>query len=384
MGKADKRRQQVYDLVLTKHQKVADVAELMRVPERTIRADVAELNRQMAADMMQMGQEQRRVNLIDETRQQKGRIYRYLQGDITDSARAKYEAILLDIGRQSEKFFDKLASLAQKGGGSDLEDHLKSMAFSKFNEFIGLPPHPNSKLPGPITQAQLGVFEAVDPQRRSWLIVNKSRQIGITEIVLRILVYLSFSKYRGKKIAIVAGTRVETAMEIFERLKALFRNIPEAVQLAAADHLILKNGTSYHVVPASKNAINGWTGFAAFLLDESAFWNLEEDTVILNSFLPIARTNGSDVFQISNPNGMRGFFWHIWEAPSPSWTKLEIDIHRGGRELYTPEQIQEMIDSSDEDPASAYLCKFVGGRDSVLGDLSQEDMTSIYEAVAFD
>ena len=113
-------------------------------------------------------------------------------------------------------------------------------------------------------------------------------------------------------------------------------------------------------------------------------WDLSEDQVILDSFLPIARTNSSDVFMISNPNGPRGFFYHILQAPSPSWTKLEIDIHEGGKELYTPEQIQEMIDSTDEDPASSYLCKFVGGRNSIFGDLAEEDRTSIYEAVSFD
>ena len=202
--------------------------------------------------------------------------------------------------------------------------------------------------------------------------------------MLRILAYFAYSKYKGKKIAIVAGTRVETTQEIFDRLKALFRNISDTVAVTAADEIRLKNGTSFHVVPASKHAINGWSGFGAFLLDESAFWNLEEDSVILNSFLPIARTNSSDVFMISNPNGPRGFFYHIIEAPSPSWHKLEIDIHEGGKELYTSEQIQEMIDSSDEDPASAYLCKFVGGKDSIFGDLAEEDMTTIYEAVNFD
>ena len=41
--------------------------------------------------------------------------------------------------------------------------------------------------------------------------------------------------------------------------------------LASADELRLKNGTSFHVVPTSKHAIVGWTGFAAFLMDESNF-----------------------------------------------------------------------------------------------------------------
>ena len=67
----------------------------------------------------------------------------------------------------------------------------------------------------------------------------------------------------------------------------------------------------------------------------------------------------------------------IIDAPSPSWNKLEINIHEGGKELYTVEQVQEMINSSDGDPSSSYLCKFTGGRDSMFGDLSEEDITTI-------
>lgn len=384
MKNLEKRRREVYDLCVKKHQSPSSVAEVMKVSERTIRNDIGHLNKQMAKELFELGHEQLLIGLIEDQREAKARIHKRLAMDIPETARAKYETVLMDADKLQERFFEKLYSMTKKAGGSKLEDALSGMSFTKFCETVGLPLHPYTKLPGKVTQAQLKVVESVHPSKRSWIALNKARQCGFTEVVLRTMAWLSFSKYRGKKIAIVAGTRVETTEEIFDRLKALFRNIGETVKLASADVLELKNDTSFHVVPASKHAINGWSGFAAFLLDESAFWNLEEDTVILNSFLPIARTNSSDVFMISNPNGPRGFFYHIIDAPSPSWTKLQIDIHEGGKELYTPEQITEMIESSDEDPASSYLCKFVGGRDSIFGDLSEDDISSIYEAVSFD
>lgn len=384
-NKIELRRKQVYDLYLIKHEPVDNIAKLMKVAPRTIRRDVVHIHKQLAKDLNEIGHEQLLVNLLEELNQQKNRIFRYLQDhELHHTARAKYEALLIEVGKQIEKQYEKLAKLAIKIGNSELEDSLASMTFTRFNETIGLPLHASSKLPRAITQAQMKVFEAVDPSKRSWIILNKARQCGFTELVLRTLVYYSFSKYRGKKIGICAGTRIETGLEIFNRLKDLFRNINDVVLEDSAETLRLKNGTSFHVIPASKHAVNGLTGFAAFLLDEANRFNLDDDSVIINNFLPLARTNMSDVFMISNPYMPAGFFYHILQAPSPSWTKLTIDIHEAAVGLYTKEHVQEMIEKSDEDPASSYLCQFVGGRDSIFGDLDDEDLTDIYEAVAFD
>lgn len=383
---AEKRRQHVYDLCLNKGQTVEAVAAVMKAPLETIRQDVKAAYRTAVDDILGLGRERIIVDAMRENTEQRARIKACLQAEETgDSARAKYEALIQQNSKDQLNYFKELEAAAVRQTAADrLEDHIAAMSFEQFNGLIGLPRHPYTNLPQKITEAQMQVFDAVDPVKRSWIHLNKSRQCGFTELVLRALAYYAFSKYQGKKIAIVAGTRVETTQEIFERLKAMFSTIADTVQLSAADTLKLKNGTSFHVVPASKHAINGWSKFGAFLLDESAFWNLEDDRVILNSFLPIARTNSSDVYAISNPNGPRGYFYWVAESPSPSWTKLVIPIEEGGKELYTPEQIQEMIESSDEDPASAYHCQFVGGRDSVFGDLAPEDITSLREAVAFD
>ena len=379
-----KRREQVYDLCVVKSQPVTEVANIMNLKPKVIRSDIHKIQKQMAKELMELGHETLLIEMLERRKAQSSRIHHYLQDDIADTARSKYEMILMEIDKMTENLYSKLVKIAKKSTDSKLEDELSQMTFARFNEIIGLPIHPYKKLPCPITQAQMKLFDAVDPEIRSWVALNKARQCGFTEIVLRILIYYSFSKYRGQKIAIVSGTRVETTLEIFSRLCGLFQNISEVVAVASSDTLKLKNGTSFHVIPASKNAINGWSSFSAFLLDESAFYNFLEDQVILNSFLPIARTNSSDIFMISNPNGARGFFYSIIDAKSPSWTKLEIDINEGGRELYTKEQIQEMINSSDEDPNSSYMCKFVGGRDSIFGELTKEDLSSIYEAVPFD
>ena len=152
------------------------------------------------------------------------------------------------------------------------------------------------------------VFNAVDPVKHSWLCTLKSRQVGLSEVVLRTLAYHAFGKYRGKKIAIVLGTRIESTVEMFDRLKEIFRSIPDTVQLVGADVLKLKNGTTFQIFPASRNSINSFSKIGAMMIDEAAFFNYEEDRVILDAYLPIARTNRSDVFLISTANGPRVCF----------------------------------------------------------------------------
>ena len=379
-----KRREQIYDLCIVKSVPILEVAETMKINPKVIRADIRAIQKEMAKNLMEQGHESLLVTLLENRRIQTSRIHRYLQKDLADTARAKYESILMEIDKQIENLYSKLVKIAVKTSDRTLEDELAQMSFQKFAHVIGLPIHPDRKLPCEITEAQMKFVNSIDPQKRSWVCLNKSRQTGMTQAAITCLAFLAFTKYRGQKIAIITGTRVETTTEIFKRLCDLFKNISDVVASVSSDTLTLKNGTSYHVVPSSPTALNGWTSFSCFMIDESAFYNLESDRVIIHNILPIARTNSSDVLMISNPNGPRGFFYHTFNSTSPSWTRLEMNIHEAGKEMYSPEQIQEMIDSSDEDPASAYLCKFVGGRDSIFGELSEEDISTIYEAVAFD
>ena len=271
-----------------------------------------------------------------------------------------------------------ITNLARKNGWIDEESitKLKPMTkdFLKFNDLIGLPKHPQTFKPGKITKIQNKVYEEhINIKEQVKLHLNKARQDGWTELILRALALGSFHKYANGKIIIIPGTREKTTKDIFNRYLGLYKNIPEYIAEIGSLYMKLKPpyNTEIFGMPANPEAITGWTKIKAIFMDEAAKWNLVDDLPVINAILPIVRTNKSDLFMISTPKGPRGFFYQI-EIDDNDFTKLVIDLHEGGKELYTEEERMEMIESTQEDPEQEYMNKYTTGRDSIWGEVTEE------------
>jgi len=269
---------------------------------------------------------------------------------------------------------------------SRIDPDLAKRDFTGFNERVGLPQHPDTLVRQPLTECQMHFYNNyVPPDKPAWILLNKARQCGWTETVLRILAYHGFHKYAGRKIGIVAGTNQKTTRQIFGRLRELFKPLPHLVLYDRPMELGLVNGTEYHAGAANVETFTGWTKFGAFFMDEAAKWDLIDDRPVLNAMLPIARSNGSDVFMISTPKGPRGFFYHIdmGEWGGDKFSRIKYDIYEAGGELYTLDQIEEMIAATDVDPDQEYMCKYTSGRESVWGPLTHDDFTDEYMERAY-
>ncbi|MCE2507469.1 MAG: hypothetical protein J4F36_13595 [Nitrosopumilaceae archaeon] len=106
-------------------------------------------------------------------------------------------------------------------------------------------------------------------------------------------------------------------------------------------------------------------------MDESAKWKLVDDTPVFNSVMPIVRSNGADLFLVSTGKGPIKMFYQIY-LDSQEFVKLEYNILRTIGNLYTKEQVDNMIASSKEDPDQEYMCKFTVGQDSILGAITDD------------
>ena len=281
---------------------------------------------------------------------------------------------LLGINKASVDFTREVkdAHSRMKGGHAGSLDIIP-IDFIEFNELIGLPRHPFTFKPHCMTKAQLDYVGSFGTHHIKTHL-NKARQCGWTELILRWLAHQSFFKYAGKKIIIIPGTRQQTTKQIFARFLGLFVKIRSHIAEVGQLYIKLKNGTEIFGLPANPEAITGWTKIGAVFMDEAAKWDLTDDQPVLNAIMPIVRTNKSDVFMISTPKGPRGFFYYIEMDGKSTFDKKIVDIHLGGEELYTQEQIQEMLNSSEEDPAQEYLNQYTSGRSSIFGsDFKQEE-----------
>lgn len=263
---------------------------------------------------------------------------------------------------------------------------------------VGLPKHGATKEEMPLTPYQVEFFEKIDgivqftPENQKaqkvkdgidWLRkyhlfhVNKGRQMGFTEIVLRIIQFYCFSRYAGSNIAIQAGTTGVLAQKDLRRFARLFKPIPSVVQQwikSTKEGVCIKlvNETVVYAYPASEEAITGDTNYKCIFQDESAKWKMINDQPVFDSIMPIIRSNGADLFLISTPKKPQKTFYHIHKEPG-EFVKLEYNIWRTEGNLYTTEEIEKKLATTTEDPNQEYLCKFTIGKDSILGIVTDKD-----------
>ena len=247
-----------------------------------------------------------------------------------------------------------------------------------FQHIIGLPRHPSTLQQMGLMPYQTEFFNYTVNTKHNKFHVNKSRQIGFTEIVLRILAYHCFNKYAGHKIMIVAGTREKTTKKIMQRFAELFHNIPDAIIQSKTDlYIKLANGTEIEGFPSNSDAIRGDTKIAAIFIDEAAHFKLIDDSVVMNAIKPIVDTNKSDLYMISTPNGMRGFFYEI-DKEANDYMKLKYNIHQAIGFIYTKADAERMLKDKTLDGEQEYLNQYTTTERSIfhLSDNSDEE----YEA----
>ena len=258
-----------------------------------------------------------------------------------------------------------------------------------FTHVVGLPAHPATGELLPLTPYQVECFNEISKQttkpknidRIEWLRkphkfhVLKGRQMGFTEIILRIIQYYSFSRYSGKNVGIIAATNGSLSKYNLYRFYLLFNNIKGTIDGGVKNkEIMLTNGTFIQAFPAAVEAMTGLTKFACVFMDESAKWINVDDTPIFESIMPIVRANGSDLFLVGTPRKPMKMFYKIYKNPA-DFVMLEYDIWRSEGNLYTKEQIEEMVSSAEGDPNQEYLCKFTHGESAIFGDYI-EDMMS--------
>ena len=255
---------------------------------------------------------------------------------------------------------------------------------------VGLPIHPATQKEMPLTSFQIEfvntvITEVTNPEgsgisAEEWLRkahkfhVLKGRQMGFTEITLRLIQFFCFTRYAGQSVGVMAATNGELANRDLRRFADLFRNIPQVVSAGGIKNrkLNLVNGTSIEAYSASEEAMTGHTNYACIFMDESGKWTLVDDTPVFNSILPIVDSNGADLFLVSTPKGPVKMFYKIFKDPQ-DFIMLQYDIWRTEGNMYHTDQINQMLETSKADPNQEYLCKFTIGENSILGTVTEDD-----------
>ena len=246
-----------------------------------------------------------------------------------------------------------------------------------FTHRVGLPFHRGQKKILPLTPYQVEFARLIiknnDGLQEHLYHINKGRQMGFTEIALRVIQYMCLDKYANSNVGIIAATNGNLAKKDLRRFQALFKHVPVLIEEGIKNNqMLLVTGTVVEAFPASEEAMTGDTFYACVLLDEAAKWKNTDDTPIFNSIVPIVIANRADLLLISTPKGPIKTFYKIHKNPE-EYIKVQYDIWESEGNLYSTEEIKRMLKRSSLDVNQEYLCKFTFGTNAVIGEITDED-----------
>lgn len=255
--------------------------------------------------------------------------------------------------------------------------------FCCFTHVIGLPRHPATNETMALTPYQVDFFNRIEnnvkpksikenKRQHHFFHINKGRQMGFTEIMLRIMQYYCFSRYEGYNIGIMAATNGRLSAKDQRRFQRLFDNIKSIIKTRIRNNVMtLINNCVIEAFKASEESMTGDTRYKCVLMDESAKWRIVDDTPVFNSVEPILRASGGDLFLVSTPKGPLKTFYDIFCDENSEYTKFEYLIWETKNNLYTEDQINQMLSSATGDPNQEYLGKFTIGDSSIFGSVSK-------------
>jgi hypothetical protein len=243
--------------------------------------------------------------------------------------------------------------------------------FRQFNEVIGLPIFPTSDPNAPPKVGQLASYQlTIGTYRGRDAQVLKSEKIGITEAILRWIIWMvTKGDCRGFQI-MLGAQELKLAKENLRRLTDIFQNSEILRQLIAGEPaketMYLKDGTTFFVMPRFAGAFQGWPRVKIAFLDDCAHYGLLDDVNIVNSAMTRLTNTRGYLRTASRPNGPRGFFYerHLKAQQPGSSIKefvypYELGVEAG---LIDMEFIEEMKEQLGPWFSQHYECQFIGSK----------------------
>ena len=139
-----------------------------------------------------------------------------------------------------------------------------------FNHIIGLPQKDGNDMP--LFDYEQLIFDSLNGNKHLW--IKKATGLAISEFMLRFMAWLCLkdNSLSGSQMCIVTGPRIELAIVLIDRMKALFRG-KGLVTFDTKETVIELNGLKIEAFPSHHlDAMRGLQKVSFILLDEADFF----------------------------------------------------------------------------------------------------------------
>jgi hypothetical protein len=196
------------------------------------------------------------------------------------------------------------------------------------------------------------------PFKNKYVWIKKATGLGITEFMLRFMVWLCLRNddYQGSQMVIVTGPNQDIAIKLIKRLKALFE--PYGVIFDLKETMIEINGCTIEAYPSNHiDAFRSLTNPKFILLDEVDFFRKNEQDEVRHVAERYIAKSDPYIVMVSTPNAPQGLFERIEKEPFDK-CKMFLDYTYGLNKIYTKEE----TDKAKASPSfeREYCLKYLG------------------------
>jgi len=211
-----------------------------------------------------------------------------------------------------------------------------------FNHILGLPA--KDGIEKPLFDYQKIIFDSLEQNKHLW--IKKATGLGITELMLRYIVWLTLKddSLKDSHICIITGPRIDLAINLIDRMKRLFYQFEKKITFDTKETILELNGVRIEAFPSHHlDAMRGLPNVSFILLDEADFFppgQQQDARDVCERY--IAKSN-PHIVMISTPNAPGGLFQTIEIEPENEclYKRIFLDYTCGLGKIYTKEEIEK-------------------------------------------
>jgi hypothetical protein len=233
-----------------------------------------------------------------------------------------------------------------------------------FNHVIGLPQ--KDGYDKPLYDYENIIFDSLlhpdGSANNKHLWIKKATGLGISEFMLRFMAWhcLKDDALAGSQMCIVTGPRIDLAIALIERMKALFKD-KALLAFATKETVIDLNNVKIEAFPSHHlDAMRGLQNVSFILLDEADFFppGQQQDAGDVSERY-IAKSNPY-IVMVSTPNAPEGLFERIEKEAEDTclYKRMFLDYTYGIGKIYTADEIAKAKQSPSFE--REYNLKYLG------------------------
>jgi len=231
-----------------------------------------------------------------------------------------------------------------------------------FNHIIGLPQ--KDGIDKPLYDYEEIICNSLIGEQltRKHLWIKKATGLGVSEFMLRFMAWLCLkdSTLSGSQMCIVTGPRIDLAIALIDRMKALFKD-KALLAFDTKETVIELNNVKIEAFPSHHlDSMRGLQNVSFILLDEADFFPPGQQQDARDVSERYIAKSDPYIVMVSTPNAPEGLFERIEKEPDDTclYKRLFLDYTYGIGKIYTAEEIEKVKQSPSFE--REYNLKYLG------------------------